>query len=210
MLMYEEDLNTIGNLFYSSFLNKDFNNKYLNESLLKDAYEMIKEHYPLDFVIENMKKATQNNNGLGEIYLNNSLKYLTKFPNYSDIYITKYPNTNVQFFDQSAATLVEKLCNICDDEKTIKTIINVTKIRTSNANEIKITDKKLADIAIKLAKINNGKWTDTETKILKLLKREDNMSLQETVHRNSYKTVLALLKLNITTDEILKVLQSIK
>lgn len=210
MFLNNEDLNTIGNLFYAAFLNKSDYSKYLNESLLKDGYEMLKENYPLDFVVNAMKNATKNDNRLGEIYMQGSLKYLAKFPEYQDTYITKYPNSNVKFFDQHAAELLKKLNDICNDEDTIKVIINATKIRTVKANGTQVVDKRLADIAIKMIQKNNGQWTDTETKILKSLKREDNMSLQESVHKNSYKTVLALLDLNITTEEILKVLQTIK
>lgn len=205
-----ETLNTIANLFYGAYLDKEFDGKYLNESLLKDGYKMIKEHYPLDFVIKSMGKATQKYIGLGDVYLNGSLEYLTKYPEYKNMYIIKYPNANIEFFDPNAAILVEKLLAVCNDADTMKTVINATRINTTNKISVKTVDNKLAEVAIKLVEKNNGKWTTTDTKILTSLKREYFMSPQERVHKKSYKTALNLLDSNMTSEEILKVLQSIE
>ena len=126
------------------------------------------------------------------------------------MYIIKYPNANIEFFDPNAAILVEKLLAVCNDSDTMKTVINATRINTTNKISVKTVDNKLAEVAIKLVEKNNGKWTTTDAKILTSLKREYFMSPQERVHKKSYKTALNLLDSNMTSEEILKVLQSIE
>lgn len=203
----EEDLKTIANLLDSSFLKHDSYRKSLNENLLKDAYEMIQKHYPLDFVIRAMQDAVIKNNNDSEKYTENTLMDIAEFSEFRNLFVSKYPTTNIEFLDTKALDFVKDLWNYVHDEETIKTIVDATKIRKRYPQGIKVVDNELTNIAIKLLKNSNGKWTEIESKILEALKDTDASTGNQYIHEKKHEIVSKLIDLHSTPESILYIIE---
>lgn len=210
--LYEKGLplETIANLFYSSMLRNNDGSRISDDNLMQDGYSLLKEGYPLEFVVKQMQKAILSNGFLEEKYTKGLLKEIVAFPEHRDIYIKRHPVSSIEYFDKAASVLFEKLYNIADNKEDIEVVIDASKL--TRYDGLRFVDTQLGDVASKLFVKNNKRWGENEDIIMKMLKSAWptwETPLSQRCNKERCAVVNSLLELDMPTEQIIKSLKSV-
>lgn len=167
-----------------------------SQGLILESLKLLKAGYPLESVINIMKKSTVKDS-FGDAYASRGLmQFIVEFPDLKRYMIT-YANNKSEVFDVFGAKMFPQLLELCNGDKKLAYRI-LWDCRKEMPDGSFMTDVDLLTIGQNLYKLDNT-WNEKKAKIVQIV------SLKKTkYYKYDILRIDGLLERNYTLDDIIK------